>query len=50
MKSKALVFKARTNSSRPADMELPYSPACVITHTFLLNTGAHLIWDQEKQL
>lgn len=43
MKSKMLAL--------PADMGgPPYSPACVITHTFLLNTGVHLIWDREKQL
>lgn len=48
MKSKTLLFR-HTNSSRLSDMEPPYSPAYVITHTLLLNTGVHLIWDQEKQ-
>lgn len=31
MTSKILVFKAHTHSSRPADMERLYSPACVLT-------------------
>lgn len=51
METEMAVFKARTISSKPAGTGAAIQPSkCYYTHTFLLNTGFHLIWDHETQL